>query len=554
MQLPTLLTAIAAACSLVLASPIERRQAACSTNGQWVCSGLALQQCAYGNGGTLTLSTIQTCSSGQVCSATSSFVGCTTGTAPAVTTSTTAAAVVTSTAAVPKTTAATTAAVKTTAPASGSGCYAAFVSGTAYNGGAQVSFNGVNYLAKWWEAGTVTPDQPGDGGWSSQGPCGTAASKTTQTSAAQIPSTTADTTAVAQTSASTPAATTANTTPLVPSTSAAITTTAALTTSKAATTTAAAPPTTTTAVTPPPVAGNYTNQIVTYWGAHPTAGELPLATYCNLNVYTIIQLSFITGLNPVSFDTDITQRPNQNMAAIAADILHCQSLGIRVGISIGGAVGSVGLGVGKGAPIAQDIWNNFLGGSTPLANRVLPGVILDGIDIDVESNDGANNAGYAELTNSLRALIVASGKPYYISAAPQCPIPDANMDYTLKNGWFDFVSVQFYSALCGIGFSGPQQGPNYADNSSVWNHGAGSWMTQTTLWPNKNVKLVVGFPANGNAGNFGASDPMASVQANVPGWKALNPSIFGGLMWWDAFWMGLTAPASYKTFLNSLPN
>ncbi|KAJ3062400.1 Chitinase 1, partial [Podochytrium sp. JEL0797] len=236
-----------------------------------------------------------------------------------------------------------------------------------------------------------------------------------------------------------------------------------------------------------------------------------------------------------------------NMSAIAADVLHCQSLGIRVGVSIGGGVGSVGLAAGTGASVAQNLWNNFMGGNTSLANRVLPGVILDGIDLDIESANG-NNAGYAELANALRDLIVTSGKLYYISAAPQCPIPDANMDYTLKNGWFDFVSVQFYSALCGISFSGPQQGPNYADNSdnsSIWNHGAGSWMTQTTFWPNKNAKLMVGFPANGNAGNFGASDPMASVQANVPGWRALNPSIFGGLMWWDAYWMGLTAPSSY---------
>ncbi|KAJ3287458.1 Chitinase 1 [Rhizoclosmatium sp. JEL0117] len=302
------------------------------------------------------------------------------------------------------------------------------------------------------------------------------------------------------------------------------------------TTTAVVVQTTTAAVvtttgTPPPPSGAYQNLIVSYWGAHPTAGELSLATYCNLNVYSIIQLSFINAGTWV-FDSDIT---HPDLKQVAADVLYCQSKGIRIGASVGGQLGSAGLGG----------WEKLLQQHC---------VVLDGIDIDVESNDGSTNAGYAELVNKLRSLIVEFGKQYYISAAPQCPIPDANIDYTLKNGWFDFVSVQFYSALCGLAFSGPQQGPNYADNSSIWNHNQGSWMSQTPLWPNKNVKLVVGFPASANAGNFGASDPWAAVSSLVPGWKALNPSIFGGLMWWDCFWMGLTNGAKYKTFVNSLPN
>ncbi|KAJ3064033.1 hypothetical protein HDU98_000219 [Podochytrium sp. JEL0797] len=69
--------------------------------------------------------------------------------------------------------AATSAAVaQTTAAVSATNCFTPFVSGTVYNGGAQVSFNGVNYNAKWWQSGSSTPDQPGDGGWNSQGACG----------------------------------------------------------------------------------------------------------------------------------------------------------------------------------------------------------------------------------------------------------------------------------------------------------------------------------------------------------------------------------------------
>ncbi|KAI9206831.1 glycoside hydrolase superfamily, partial [Polychytrium aggregatum] len=274
---------------------------------------------------------------------------------------------------------------------------------------------------------------------------------------------------------------------------------------------------------------NYVD-VVSYWGAHPTAGELPLRSYCDLNVYTIIHLSFIDHLSPAGFDSDITQR---NMTAIAQDVLYCQSKGIRIGISVGGALGSVAVSSdATGISIANDLWNNFLAGTTPLSQRAIPGVIFDGVDFDIEAGGSGNN-GYAAMTNTLRSYIVASGRDIYISAAPQCPIPDANMDYTLRNGWFDFVAVQFYSAPCGLGFSGSPNGPNYADNSSIWDHGAGSWMAQVPNWQNWNAKLMVGFPASSSAGNYGGGDIPTLLKQYVPGWQALNPTVFGGLMWWD---------------------
>ncbi|KAJ3027349.1 UNVERIFIED_CONTAM: Chitinase 1 [Siphonaria sp. JEL0065] len=528
MQLPVLLTAVTAI-SVAFASPIQKRQVACSSNGQWVCTGQALQQCTYGAGGVLVLTTIQNCGAGTYCTV-GGFVGCAVGTPPSTTvggvTSTVAPSTTVQVPTTSTTTTITTAVVTGNLPA----CYPAWVSTTPYSGGAKVSYNNVNYVASWWEQGT-SPDQKGDGGWASQGPCGTGpASSTTTTTTVPIKSSTTTTT-----------------------TSAAISTTAPTSVFTSSTTTTTTAKSTTTSVP-----GNYSNLIVGYWGAHPSAGELTLRAYCDLRAYDIIHLSFIDALAPVArFSSDITARPApQTMASLAADILHCQSLGIRIGAAVGGAIGSIGLGTGKGKPIANDLWNNFMGGSTPLANRVLPGVVLDGIDLDVESSDGSTNAGYAELANELRSLIVASGKPFFISAAPQCPIPDANMDYTLKNGWFDFVSVQFYSAPCGLGFSGSPNGPNYADNSSIWNHGQGSWMTQASLWPNKNVKLMVGFPASASAGNYGGGDVMSLVKQYVPGWKALNPNVFGGLMWWDCYWSYIAGPgvaASFKSYLNSLP-
>ncbi|KAF0813852.1 Glucan endo-1,3-beta-glucosidase A1 [Andreprevotia sp. IGB-42] len=61
----------------------------------------------------------------------------------------------------------------TTPPATGPGCYAAWNSGTAYNGGAQVSYANRNYSAKWWTQGNVPANSTGDGlPWNDLGACG----------------------------------------------------------------------------------------------------------------------------------------------------------------------------------------------------------------------------------------------------------------------------------------------------------------------------------------------------------------------------------------------
>jgi GH18 family chitinase len=46
-------------------------------------------------------------------------------------------------------------------------CYAAWVPGKVYNGGNQVSYNGINYTAKYW-----TTSKPGSGEWNKISPCG----------------------------------------------------------------------------------------------------------------------------------------------------------------------------------------------------------------------------------------------------------------------------------------------------------------------------------------------------------------------------------------------
>lgn len=50
---------------------------------------------------------------------------------------------------------------------------------------------------------------------------------------------------------------------------------------------------------------------------------------------------------------------------------------------------------------------------------------------------------------------------YYVTGAPQCPFPDAELGSTLNTVGFDAVYVQFYNNFCGL--------TNY-DNVNAWDY------------------------------------------------------------------------------------
>ncbi|KAJ3108596.1 hypothetical protein HK100_003415 [Physocladia obscura] len=95
-MIATVLSLLVVAAAFLNASPINainRRQSSgssCTTNGQWACStdGTQLLECAYISSTALAYATIETCSSGTVCSV-SGIIGCVAGSAPTKTTTTT---------------------------------------------------------------------------------------------------------------------------------------------------------------------------------------------------------------------------------------------------------------------------------------------------------------------------------------------------------------------------------------------------------------------------------------------------------------------------------
>ena len=96
---------------------------------------------------------------------------------------------------------------------------------------------------------------------------------------------------------------------------------------------------------------------------------------------------------------------------------------------------------------ALPIWPYvFLGGTGTAAPRPLGNAVLNGIDFDME----APSRYYDDLARNLTSLYNGAGnneKKYMLTAAPQCPFPDASLAVTLSTGMFEFdhVWVQFYN-------------------------------------------------------------------------------------------------------------
>ncbi|KLO12185.1 glycoside hydrolase [Schizopora paradoxa] len=283
------------------------------------------------------------------------------------------------------------------------------------------------------------------------------------------------------------------------------------------------------------------DNLVLYWGqnsygaTHSNTADYQqrLSFYCGSDSVTdTFPLAFLTTFfgeggvpsmdfsNICSTDNDPvfsgTELPNCSF--MASDIETCQAAGKIVTISLGGATGAVGFTSDSQAQsFADQIWNIFLGGSS--STRPFGNAVLDGIDLDVE---GGGSAHYAAFVTQLQTHFKGASKKYYVTAAPQCPFPDANLGSVINAVPFDAVYVQFYNNYCGLqAFSNPND----------WNFGTWDNWAKTTS-PNKNVKVYIGAPADSTAAGSGYVD--AGTLANVIQQTKSQFSSFGGVMMWDA--------------------
>lgn len=148
---------------------------------------------------------------------------------------------------------------------------------------------------------------------------------------------------------------------------------------------------------------------------------------------------------------------------------------------------------------------------------------LDGFDFDFE----ANVEHMAPFANELRSLMDAdkSKQRFYLTAAPQCPYPDQS-DKEILNGpvYIDAIWVQFYNNFCGVNNFNTDMASNKY-NFEEWDNWA------KTVSKNKNVKVIVGVPADTTAASTGYI-PSSKLDGVIEYSKKFES--FGGVMMWDA--------------------
>lgn len=273
------------------------------------------------------------------------------------------------------------------------------------------------------------------------------------------------------------------------------------------------------------VADSDAGKIAIYWGQNGNEGTL--AETCATGNYDFVNIAFLPtfgdGRTPVLDLSGHCDAYSNGCTGLSSDIESCQAKGIKVILSIGGGAGSYSLASsGDASQVATYLWNNFLGGHS--SSRPLGPAVLDGIDFDIE---GGTNQHWGDLARYLSGYS-KKGKKVYLTAAPQCPFPDAWIGNALKTGLFDCVWVQFYNNPPCQYTSG-----DVTDLQNAWKQ----WISDIPA-----TKIFLGLPASTQAAGSGfipAGDLISKVLPAIKG-----SSKYGGVMLWSKYYDDQTGYSS----------
>ncbi|KAL6123157.1 hypothetical protein ACLB2K_075680 [Fragaria x ananassa] len=273
--------------------------------------------------------------------------------------------------------------------------------------------------------------------------------------------------------------------------------------------------------------GSNAGGIAIYWGQNGNEGTL--AQTCASGNYKFVNIAFLS-----SFGNGRT--PALNLAGhcdpytkgsctkFSSQIKSCQAKGIKVILSIGGGAEAYSLTSSEDArQVGVYLWNNFLGGQS--SSRPLGDAVLDGVDFDIE---GGNDQYYDDLARYLSVQSKKGSKKVYLTAAPQCPFPDAYIGNALKTGLFDYVWVQFYN--------NPPCQYTSGDVTSLED----SWKQWTSAIPAQ--KIFLGLPAAPQAAGSGFIPAAALTSKVLPGIK--TSAKYGGIMLWSKYYDDLDGYSS----------
>ncbi|KAI1312341.1 putative endochitinase CHI2 [Xylaria venustula] len=283
-------------------------------------------------------------------------------------------------------------------------------------------------------------------------------------------------------------------------------------------------------------------QNVVYWGQNGggTIENNDLSTYCTADAgIDIIVLAFLyqfgNGNNIPSGTVGqscfiSTSGEGQNCDSVSSAITTCQSNGVKIILSIGGASGAYSLqSADQASSIGTYLWQAYGNSGNSSVQRPFGDAFVNGFDFDLELNNG--NEYYADMISALRAGFKEdSSNTYYITGAPQCPIPEPNMGVVIENSQFDYLWPQFYN---NNNYTYPCALP--INGNAAFNYDG--WLNFTAGTPSADAKIFVGVPAAPLAANGGPAgetyyatpDQLATIIEGVE-----SESRFGGIMMWSA--------------------
>ncbi|BBN01604.1 protein MpGH18.4 [Marchantia polymorpha subsp. ruderalis] len=276
-------------------------------------------------------------------------------------------------------------------------------------------------------------------------------------------------------------------------------------------------------------------QVVGYWGQEgDDKTEGSLAALCASGNYGIVIIAYLSkfGRNqsPVLDLGGHCDAPTGACQRYASEIATCQKRGIRVLLSLGGEVGGYGFDTADEARLlAQDIWDNYMGGSS--SNSPLGEVNLDGLDLRIFSG---GHRFYADLGGRLREIAQDNQYKYlYFGVSPQCPCPDPSLGPDsagkfMETNLVDLVFVQFYNNP-GCDIRG-----GIDDLVRSWSN----WITRITA---SKPAFYISLPASPSAGE-GFIDTKTLKDSVVPSIKTIGN--YSGVALW--------APSTNRTFAASI--
>ncbi|XP_065868793.1 acidic endochitinase-like [Euphorbia lathyris] len=251
--------------------------------------------------------------------------------------------------------------------------------------------------------------------------------------------------------------------------------------------------------------------IAIYWGQNGNEGTL--AETCATGNYKFVNIAFLSTFgNRRSPTLNLAGHCNPDFGTctvFSSQIKSCQTRGIKVLLSLGGDSSTYSLSSADEAnQLATYLWNNFLGGRS--SSRPLGDAVLDGIDFDIEHGSG-------RFWDTLARALKRFNGQMILSAAPQCPFPDANLGSAIRTGLFNYVWVQFYN-------NGQCQ---YAGNADSLLRSWNQWVTVPA------GQVFLGLPAARGAAGSGFIPANVLTSQVLPSIKR-SPK-YGGVMLWNKF-------------------